>query len=225
MRLTGTLRGIFTWLTLFSLLPIIVAVLGSGYVSYRYNRLLVETRSLVDHSLEVTTAINDLMVSLEDAETGQRGYLITGDEDYLEPYRRASDQLAVDFARLRNLVGDNSAQLESIQGIEALTTEKLAELEATISVRQAEGFDAARAIVVSDQGKDTMDRIRNEIAAMRQRETALLSANTESMRKTENRVVIVVGICVLISILGRVVSVVIPVAWRRSRLRKANAKA
>ena len=77
---------------------------------------------------------------------------------------------------------------------------------ATISVRQAEGFDAARAIVVSDQGKDTMDRIRNEIAAMRQRETAMLRPIPKACAQTENPSSSAVGICVLISILGRVVS-------------------
>jgi CHASE3 domain sensor protein len=220
MSLIETLRRTFTWLTVVSLLPIVVAVVGSGYITYRYNALLTETRTHIADALMVTTAIDDLMLGLVDAETGQRGYLITGDNNYLEPYKAASEGLSPAFSDLRRLIADDADQMASLDRIAELSNQKLTELGKTIRVRQIEGFAAARSIVESDEGKDTMDRIRAEIEAMRQREAVLLAIYAEATRTTERRVVLVVAFCIVLSIFGRVVSLIIPVAWRRSRLRK-----
>ena len=65
-----------------------------------------------------------------------------------------------------------------------------------------------------------MDRIRAEMNAMREREASLLSSYSAATRTTERRVVLVVAASIFLSILGRIVSLVIPVAWRRSRARK-----
>lgn len=223
MRLPRTLRLAFSLPALLGLLPIVIAVVGSGYITYRYDMLLTETRRLVDHSLEVSAAIDGLMISLEDAETGQRGYVITGEEDYLGPYRTAKEELPGDFAALRSLIGDNSGQVASLQRVESLSQSKLAELGTTIDVRRRDGFDAARAIVLDNKGRETMDGIRAEIAAMRGREAALLAARADSMRKTENRVVAVIVICILLGVTGRALSLVVPVLWRRSRARARRA--
>jgi methyl-accepting chemotaxis protein len=100
-----------------------------------------------------------------------------------------------------------------------LSEQKLAELGATIQARRTDGFAAARLIVGSGEGKDTMDRIRAEIGAMRNREATLLASYTAATRATERRVVLVVAISILLSILGRVASLIIPVAWRQYRAR------
>jgi methyl-accepting chemotaxis protein len=225
MWLKTTLRRALTWPTLLGLLPIVIALIGSGIITYRYNLLLTETRNLVAHSLETTTAIDDLMISLEDIETGQRGYLITGDAAYLEPYRIATKRLTDNFARLRALVGDDADQRESLRRVDALVTAKLVELNTTIDVRRSEGFEAARAIVASNTGKDIMDEIRGEIAVMRDREATLLHANSDAMRKTERRVVLVVAASIVLAILGRVLSILVPIAWRRSRVRMRKGAA
>jgi CHASE3 domain sensor protein len=219
MWLRETLRRAFTWLAMISILPVIVALIGSGYISYRYDLLLNDTRHMVEHSLEVATAINGLMRSLEDAETGQRGYIITGDETYLEPYRNARDELAGSLSRLHALLGDSASQAESLEGVETLTQSKLAELGRTIDVRRNEGFEAARAIIASDEGRDIMDRIRDEVATMHEREASIAAESTDNMRRAESRAVVVVIVCVLLGITGRVLSMVIPVFWRRSRIR------
>jgi methyl-accepting chemotaxis protein len=219
MSLTRILRRAYPLPALLGLAPILIAVVGSGYITYRYNVFLRETRLLVDHSLMVTDAIDDLLITMQDAETGQRGYIITGEDAYLEPYRRATDGLAGERADLRKLVGDNADQIASLRHIEALSQSKLKELGTTIAVRRSEGFEAARAVVLDDKGKDTMDRIRAGVAEMRAREASLLVARDSSLRRTENRVVVIVAISVLLGVIGRALSLVVPVAWRRSRAR------
>jgi CHASE3 domain sensor protein len=154
------------------------------------------------------------MLSLEDAETGQRGYVITGDEAYLEPYRNGREELAGRFARLRTLVGDNASQAESLLEIKTLS-----ELGTTIDTRRSGGFEAARAIIVSDEGRNIMDRIRAEVATMQEREASIVAESTDGMHRAESRVVVVVVVCVLLGITGRALAMVIPVFWRRSRVR------
>lgn len=223
MSLTRILRRAYSLPSLLGLLPIVIAVVGSGYITYRYNVFLRETRLLVDHSLKVTDAIDDLMLLLQDAETGQRGYIITGEDVYLEPYLAATDGLAGELADLRKLTGDNADQVASLRHIDALSQSKLKELGTTIAVRRSEGFEAARAVVLDDEGKDTMDLIRAEVGEMRAREASLLVARDSSLRRTENRVVVIVAISVLLGVIGRALSLVMPVLWRRSRAR-ARAK-
>ena len=79
-------RQVLTPLNVISTLPLLFAMLCGGYLSYRYNILLRENRDLVVHTYQVINAIDGLLIRLEDAETGQRGYIITGDASYLAPY-------------------------------------------------------------------------------------------------------------------------------------------
>jgi len=212
---------LFSWLTVLTALPVILAVLFGGNITYRYNLVLTETRQMVGHSLEASAGIDDLMLDLEDLETGQRGYLITGEEDYLQPFQSARRRFESDLASLQKLIGDNESQIASTDRIAALMRAKLDELEATIRVRREQGFAAAQAIVASNLGKDTMDRLREEVGAMRTRESSLMTARTARMRDTENLVVLVVAIGIALSLLGRVVAVFVPGWWRRwSRLRR-----
>jgi len=81
-------RQVLTPLNIISTLPLLFAMLCGGYLSYRYNILLRENRDLVVHTYQVINAIDGLLIRLEDAETGQRGYIITGDASYLAPYER-----------------------------------------------------------------------------------------------------------------------------------------
>lgn len=223
MRLHSILRGIFNWVTVLSMLPIMVAVLCSGYITYRYNVVLNETRSLVRQSLKVTTSIADLMLDLQDLETGQRGYLITGDQAYLAPFEAARDRFKGDLVELLKLVGDNETQTDSAKRIAGLVRDKLDELEQTIRVRRDDGFDAARAIVANGTGKVTMDRIRILVDTMRAREGEMLTANTGQMRRSENRVIVVVGITILLSLIGRLAALLLPIWWRsRSKSHDGN---
>ncbi len=225
MQVLKTLRRFFSWVTLLSLLPIVVAVLASGYITYRYNLVVTQTREMVQHSLEVTTAIDDLMLDLQDLETGQRGYLITGEDDYLEPFETARRRFDSDFSALREMIRENPAQLTAADKVGLLIQDKLDELDETIRVRREDGFDAARAIVADDAGKQTMDRIREQIATMRGNEQDLLTANTDRMRRTEGRVILIVAIGITLSLLGRLAAMVVPILWRAREKRKREADA
>jgi diguanylate cyclase (GGDEF)-like protein len=102
-----------------------------------------------------------LMTKLRDAETGQRGYLLTGKASYLEPFVAAS-RIGCAFPARAERPIDNSPPMPVLAArIVGLCKEKMAELTATIGLRQREGLAAAMAVVNTDQGKMSMDRARN----------------------------------------------------------------
>jgi CHASE3 domain sensor protein len=101
-----------------------------------------------------------LLSALKDAETGQRGFLLTGREYYLDPYRQALSDVPSFLNDLEGLTKSCPEQAHCLEEMKPLVDEKFAELELTIKLRRSKGNDAALAVVLSDQGKTAMDRIR-----------------------------------------------------------------
>jgi PAS domain S-box-containing protein len=120
-----------------------------------------------------------LLLGLVDAETGQRGYLLTGREDYLEPYRRGAQASRTALGRLRRLTEDNPAQRDPMNTLERLRAAKVGELQETIDVRGRDGAAAAAAIVATDRGRRLMDSIRSTIGQVNQREEQLLATRQQ----------------------------------------------
>jgi CHASE3 domain sensor protein len=89
-------------------LPVVVALLLSGFISFSYNLLLKNYRDAVDHTFQVMSGIDNVLLRLQDAETGQRGFIITGDEAYLAPFKSAEGELSEALADLGHLISDNA---------------------------------------------------------------------------------------------------------------------
>ena len=105
--------------------------------------------------------LESLLSTLKDAETGQRGFLLTGEESYLAPYTDAKDALPDELKAMRALFADRPEQRRRLDGLESLANLKMAELESTVAARRAGKLEAALAIVHTDRGKIYMDRIRS----------------------------------------------------------------
>jgi CHASE3 domain sensor protein len=138
-------------------LAIIVAIGVRAYVSTE--RLLEANRSVL-HTHEVEEKLDDVLAAHLDTETGQRGFLLTGEDRYLEPYNAGVGQIQHDIVSLADLTRDNPSQQESIQKLRKLSEAKLAELRDTIQLRRKSGQEAALAVVRSDRGKKFMDELR-----------------------------------------------------------------
>jgi signal transduction histidine kinase/CHASE3 domain sensor protein len=123
--------------------------------------------SRVERSRTVDELLLTSLSHLQDAETGQRGYIISGDERYLEPYRHALDHLAPELDRLESLVADSPFQRERVYQLRSLARDRLAILEEGIRLRRISGFQAGADVVRSGQGKAVMDRFRAVVAEAR----------------------------------------------------------
>ena len=135
----------------------------------------------IRHTLTVDNQVSAVLSRLQDAETGQRGYLLSGEDSYLEPYRVAVAALDHELADLRKTVADNPAQVDLAAQLTTLVTEKLAELRATIEQRQRGNVGQALALVHAGTGKAVMDQARTVIAAMRAEEERLLTLRQSSL--------------------------------------------
>jgi signal transduction histidine kinase len=128
----------------------------------------------VRHALEVEAQLNRVLATATDAETGQRGYLLTGRLSYLEPYETARRELAPGIDKLASETADNPIQQKVLARLRSAAAAKMAELQKTVDLRSTGHGDDALALVNTDEGKELMSTIRQALADMRSEENALL---------------------------------------------------
>jgi CHASE3 domain sensor protein len=144
----------------------LIAVLVIALLSYQSLQVSVAASKTLTQSIEVLAQLNNVLSTLKDAETGRRGFLLTGNESYLEPFLTAKAALPSEFATMRGLMANRSEQMRRLDVLESIAAQKMSELSETINVRHAGQVDAALAVVRSDRGKNYMDRIRAAVVEM-----------------------------------------------------------
>lgn len=159
----------------------------AGWESYRNTIRFAEASEWRKHSYEVLGKVTELQGLLVDAETGQRGYLLTGNSTYLEPYRSAISDVRRTLQDLKTLTSDNPIQQQRLQTLEPLVEEKLSELRHTIDLRTTEGLPAAQARVLEGFGKKSMDQIRVQLSGMKNEENGLLKIRIEKNNQSVTR--------------------------------------
>ena len=173
-----------------------------GAVSYLSTIALIEAAQWRSHTYQVLQDIEQVVSTLKDAETGQRGFVITGEESYLEPYRSATGAIDREIKEVRKLMEDNAAQQRRLDAIEPLVTSKFAELKETIDLRRSRGVDAALQVIRSDRGKRAMDEIRRLVAEIENEENDLLKQREQDVQaRARNTISIIVYGIILSSIL------------------------
>ena len=160
-----------------------IALIGAVAVlvgfTYLLNAMALRSADLVLHTQIVQTEASRLLASVSDAETGQRGYVITGDKPFLDPYMQSRSLVPVYVDHLAALVADNPPQVERVQELRRLTLLKLAELDRTISLVAGNRTDQATQIVRSGAGRATMDQIRAVLSDLEATERTLLVERQE----------------------------------------------
>jgi methyl-accepting chemotaxis protein len=151
-------------------------------VSYRNAYVFIENNGWVAHSYQVRLELADVLSELKDAETGQRGYLLTGDDNYLEPYKSALVSIPATLGDLRKLTVDNAVQQQRLASLSKPIDSKLAELKQTIDLRRTEGSDAAIKVVLTNVGKIFMDEARAIVSEADREERDLLKQRTDEAR-------------------------------------------
>ena len=145
-----------------------------GAIAYRSITVLSRTSYSVAHTHVVLEHIAGVLSLLKDAETGQRGYIITGDESFLDPYRGAGAATATTVDELRELTSDNPAQQKRLGQAESLIAAKLAEMKRTIEMRRNRDVEQATKALQTGVGKKIMDDLRRILAEMERDERDLL---------------------------------------------------
>ena len=140
------------------------------------------SRNLTD-TIEVMGQLQMVASTLKDAETGQRGFLLTGRESYLEPFLGAKTSLPQELADLDRLIRGNAQQRRRFDVLRAVSADKMAQLNQTVELRRAGHEDQALAFVLTDRGKNTMDRIRETVDEMVAVERQQVSVRTAEWQR------------------------------------------
>ena len=163
---------------------LLVLLLVNAVITRRQLGVQVGDQGWVFHTQQVLVELSETESRMKDAETGQRGYLFTGDPRYLAPYEGAATDVAAHIDTLARLTADNPEQQARIPKLRELSQAKLNELAESIRLYQSGKSDEARALIVSGSGKGLMDQLRGLIAEMVAEENSLGSARLAAYRKS-----------------------------------------
>jgi PAS domain S-box-containing protein len=143
-----------------------VIALTIAFLSYTNAQQVAEAGDQLRIAQEVRSLSADLLSNLKDAETGQRGFLVTGEDQYLEPYNQALSEVPRIVRRLEAVVAKWPDEAQGLGAIQPLISSKLSELQQTIALRRAHRDAEALAIVRRGRGKAIMDEIRQRLGAI-----------------------------------------------------------
>lgn len=160
----------FGWAVIFALVTAMALISYTSGTRYLDAMRSVEHTSSVEHAIDVTLSL------LKDAETGHRGYMLTGDPQFLEPYETARRAVPPHLAELTTLTSADPLQIERIRALRRLIDEKYRFIDETIQLRRQGDLERALPLIRIGRGKEVMDRIRAECRLMSEREQALLAA-------------------------------------------------
>ncbi|HEY3634121.1 MAG TPA: PAS domain S-box protein, partial [Caldimonas sp.] len=162
----------------------VALLVGNLALSVYHTKQLRDESAAVQRSTELLLALDNVLSLAVDAETGQRGYVITGKKEYLAPYRAAVGSIHAQMDALERLVGDDPVQQRLMADVRRRVGAKLGELEVTIALRDRSGFDLARDAIVLGAGHVEMEALRATAAQMAAHETTRLLAREQAAKRT-----------------------------------------
>ena len=147
---------------------------GIGITSYRSTKLLMDNTSLVTHTHIILVEAETILSRLVDAESSYRGFLLTGDDSFLEPFENTARLITGNRKTLRDLTIDNAVQQRRLDTLDGLVDRKLKFGRDIINLRKQKGIGPAIRMVEDSKGRELMVEIRNLIAAVEEQERSLL---------------------------------------------------
>jgi PAS domain S-box-containing protein len=165
---------------------VVAIILANTALSYRNTVQLYAAADGVAHSEQVQVALEQVLASAAEAEASQRGYVITGNERYLAPFRAAEQRIDAEVSSLALLTRDNAEQEAEVPRAQRFAVQKLDELRLTIAVRKENGSDAANAIVFTDRGRLAMDSLHAVVSRMESRERTMIAVRTAEYTRSRD---------------------------------------
>ena len=186
----------FTAVPRFSIQPILLGVGFALLVAIGTATVWLAEQSAADarrvvHTVNVQEKLSNLLLTVRRAESGQRGYLLTGRQQYLLDYRDAAPAVETNLAELRTLTSDNPERGPVLDQMDALARAKMDELAKTVELKDSGHHDAAMALVQSDDGFKTMNALRVLVERTSADEERLLLARSVASRRNDARLLAV----------------------------------
>ena len=192
---------------------------ATSVVAYMNIQVLRTNNQQIMHTHKVIVGIDGLMASLLNAETGQRGYLLTENPSYLQPYQRAVEGLEAQMAELDALTQNNAIQNAHLDQMRAHVATRMSELNNALDARRERGIEGAIAHLNSDRGKAEMDAVRTIIGQMQLEEQRVREARIKQMEAAA-RTAVISG--VFSGLFGAFLTIVVFQLIRRSVRQRAR---
>ena len=173
------MRGGSPWIVAVWVVAFAVLILDTAISLFNLDALEANDQAVTD-SREVSRALADLLSSLKDAETGTRGYAITENADFLDPFRQSQEQASEHLNRLSDLAGGDPYYQSRIGPLRQSVKERLEILQSIVDLQQQRGGVAARASIRNGDGKEVMDDIREKVAEMQRHEEQILKQRSNN---------------------------------------------
>jgi diguanylate cyclase (GGDEF)-like protein len=193
-----------------------------GVMTYKSITALIEDIGNVNHTRVVIETLAETFSLLQDVQGSQRGFVITGQDEYLKPYYAALPQLEKSIELLRILTADNGSQQQRLASLETIIAKRLSRARMIINIRRKSGFVAAQKIVLSAEGRRNMSIIRARIEQMEAEERRLLQLRNAEVQSS-SLLALVVSFSGLILVVGIVLIMLLLV--RRESLRRMEVEA
>jgi CHASE3 domain sensor protein len=180
-----------------------------GAVSYRSMIEYSKSDLWVRHTDQVLEKLQDLLAAMQTAEKNARGYLLTGDQSFLEVYRASTAKTREDQSILRNLTADNVGQQGRLDTLATLAARKFQLAEQVISLRRTNGLEAATDALQEGSGKEIMDDFQRLVDQMQDEELRLLALHEQEAKRrlAQTKTVLILG-----TILGLLITIL--AGWR-----------
>jgi signal transduction histidine kinase len=186
-----------------SLIALVIALLfmvGSVVAVAGLYRTQSQDRDRARQTAATQLALAQVMSLLQDAETGQRGYLLTGSETYLQPFTEATTGLKQSLETLGEQVSSTTVQARAFGELQSLAEQKLAELNRTIALKKQGKDSEALAIVVGNQGKELMDRARTVVGKLQSGQATILQEAALAIDRDRLLTEIGIGVALVIAL-------------------------
>jgi signal transduction histidine kinase len=199
-------------------------LLGLGALSYQNIKHQADAARWVAHTAEVDVVLKDIFANVQDAESGQRMFTVSGVERYLQPCNDAMQALPGELDRARALMGENPVQMARLQTLRADIDRRLDLVRTRIAQRRQSGTGALNPAVVNAEGVGLMGRVRSDIGAMTADEDRLLAARLDGLQRARKRALWVQNITGVIS-LALLAGVFMTLAKQMLRAMRAEQEA
>jgi PAS domain S-box-containing protein len=172
-----------------------LTLLAVGAVSYRSLVASSESDLWVRHTDQVLEKLQDLLATMQTVESNARGYLLTGNESFLDVYRAGIAKTEKNRTILRNLTADNAGQQRRLDALAALAARKFQLVEQVLGLRQRNGFEASTAAIQKGSGKEITDEFERLVCQMQDEEMKLLALREEDAKRrlTQTKTVLILG--------------------------------
>jgi methyl-accepting chemotaxis protein len=189
-------------LSIFAIATVMALIIS--IIAFRGATETIESGTSLQRSYEIGRAFQFALSDIKDAETGQRGFLITGETRYLDPYESGRTRLEESLSKLKLLAAGRPQQEQRVEALAPLARKKMAELAESIRLRKESGFEAARKSVLTDQGREVMDQIRSLVEAGKNESQAQITQRDAENKEDAAKIkwILIVGAILNVLVFG-----------------------